>query len=78
MEPCVRSRYFLHQNELKHIRVDSLGHPKSRPPATPSREQTLLSPIPSPASSSDLSPFGQKMMADMRKQRQARSERRKT
>ncbi|KAI0251814.1 hypothetical protein BJV78DRAFT_1208959 [Lactifluus subvellereus] len=62
---------------IENASLHSFGHPKSRLPVTPFRERALLSPIPSPASSSELSPLGQKMMADMRKQRQARGERRK-
>ena len=45
---------------------------------TPSRERALLSSYPSPASSTELSPLGQKMMADLRKQRQVRGERRRS
>lgn len=56
----------------------SSGHPKSYLPMTPSRERVLLSSYPSPASSTELSPFGQKMMADLRKQRQVRGERRRS
>ena len=58
--------------------TDSSGHPKSYLPMTPSRERALLSSYPSPASSSELSPLGQKMMADSRKQRQVRGERRRS
>jgi hypothetical protein len=61
-----------------HSCTDSSGHPKSYLPMTPSRERVLLSSYPSPASSSELSPLGQKMMADSRKQRQARGERRRS
>ncbi|KAI9510495.1 hypothetical protein F5148DRAFT_570433 [Russula earlei] len=53
------------------------GNPKSRLPMTPNRERALRSSYPSPASSSELSPVGQKMMAELRKQRQARGERTK-
>ena len=55
--------------------ADSSRNPKSRLPMTPSRERALLL-APSPASSSELSPLGQKMMADLRKQHQQRNERR--
>jgi len=55
--------------------MHSSRNPKSRLPMTPSRERALLL-APSPASSSELSPLGQKMMADLRKQRQERNERR--
>lgn len=61
-----------------HSCTDSSGHPKSYLPMTPSRERALLSSYPSPASSSELSPLGQKMMADSRKQRQVRGERRRS
>ena len=61
-----------------HSCIDSSGHPKSYLPMTPSRERVLLSSYPSPASSSELSPLGQKMMANSRKQRQARGERRRS
>jgi hypothetical protein len=61
-----------------HSCTDSSGHPKSYLPMTPSRERALLSSYPSPASSSELSPLGQKMMADLRKQRQVRGERRRS
>ena len=63
-------------HELTNPGADSSRNPKSRLPMTPSRERALLSFAPSPASSSELSPIGQKMMADMRKQRQERNERR--
>ena len=63
---------------VSHTCTDSSGHPKSYLPMTPSRERVLLSSYPSPASSSELSPLGQKMMADSRKQRQVRSERRRS
>jgi hypothetical protein len=58
--------------------TDSSGHPKSYLPMTPARERALLSSYPSPALSSELSPLGQKMMADSRKQRQVRGERRRS
>ncbi|KAF8493185.1 hypothetical protein F5888DRAFT_1724848 [Russula emetica] len=58
--------------------MHSSGHPKSYLPMTPSRERALFSSYPSPASSSELSPLGQKMMADSRKQRQVRGERRRS
>ena len=61
-----------------HSYTDSSGHPKSYLPMTPSRERALLSSYPSPASSTELSPLGQKMMADLRKQRQVRGERRRS
>ncbi len=61
-----------------HSCTDSSRHPKSYLPVTPSRERALLSSYPSPASSSELSPLGQKMMADLRKQRQVRGERRRS
>jgi hypothetical protein len=61
-----------------HSCTDSSGHPKSYLPMTPSRERALLSSYPSPASSTELSPLGQKMMADLRKQRQVRGERRRS
>jgi hypothetical protein len=61
-----------------HSCIDSSGHPKSHLPMTPSRERALLSSYPSPASSTELSPLGQKMMADLRKQRQVRGERRRS
>ncbi|KAI9440367.1 hypothetical protein H4582DRAFT_1456021 [Lactarius indigo] len=54
----------------------SSGKLKSRLPVTPSHERALLSPVPSPASSSELSPLGRKMMANLRKQRRVRGERR--
>ena len=61
-----------------HSCTDSSGHSKSYLPMTPSRERALLSSYPSPALSSELSPLGQKMMADSRKQRQVRGERRRS
>ena len=63
---------------VSHSCTDSSGHPKSYLPMTPSRERALLSSYPSPALSSELSPLGQKMMADSRKQRQVRGERRRS
>jgi hypothetical protein len=63
---------------VSHSCTDSSGHPKSYLPMTPSRERALLSSYPSPASSTELSPLGQKMMADLRKQRQVRGERRRS
>jgi hypothetical protein len=61
---------------LTRIFIDSSLKPKSRLPVTPSHERVLLSSAPSPDSSTELSPLGRKMMADLRKQRRARSERR--
>lgn len=61
-----------------HSCPDSSGNTKSYLPMTPSRERVLLSSYPSPALSSELSPLGQKMMADSRKQRQVRGERRRS
>ena len=61
-----------------HSCTDSSGHLKSYLPMTPTRGRTLLSSYPSPALSSELSPLGQKMMADSRKQRQVRGERRRS
>ncbi len=58
-----------------HIYIDSSGKSKPRLPVTPSHERGLLSPVPSPASSSELSPLDRKMMANLRKQRRARGER---
>ncbi len=60
------------------VLVNASEHPKSSLPMTPSRERVLLSSYPSPASSTELSPLGQKMMADLRKQRQVRGERRRS
>ncbi|KAH9165105.1 hypothetical protein EDB89DRAFT_2013297 [Lactarius sanguifluus] len=60
----------------KDVGLYSSGKPKSRLPVTPSHEKALLSPVPSPASSSELSPLGRKMMANLRKQRRVRGERR--
>ncbi|KAI0272365.1 hypothetical protein BC834DRAFT_1038476 [Gloeopeniophorella convolvens] len=62
------------ENAGAHSRAFS----KSRLPVTPSRHRALLAAAPSPASSTELSPLGQKMMADLRKQRQARGERRRS
>lgn len=63
--------------QLAHdLSADSSRNPKSRLPMTPSRGWALFSSAPSPASSSELSPVGQKMMADLREVRQARNERR--
>jgi hypothetical protein len=61
---------------LTRTYTDSSLKPKSRLPVTPSHERVLLSSAPSPDSSTELSPLGRKMMADLRKQRRARSERR--
>jgi hypothetical protein len=61
-----------------HSCTDSSEHPKSNLPMTPARERALLSSYPSPALSSELSPLGQSMMADLRKQRQVRGERRRS
>ncbi|KAH9967463.1 hypothetical protein BC827DRAFT_1174318, partial [Russula dissimulans] len=55
----------------------SPGNPKFRLLMTPSHERALRLSYPSPASSSELSPVGQRMMAELRKQRQTRSERKK-
>ncbi|KAH9066498.1 hypothetical protein EDB87DRAFT_428621 [Lactarius vividus] len=60
----------------KNVGLYSSGKPKSRLPVTPSHEKALLSPVPSPASSSELSPLGRKMMANLRKQRRVRGDRR--
>ena len=49
--------------------------PKSRLPVTPSHERVLLSSVLTPDSSTELSPLGRKMMADLRKRRRARGER---
>jgi hypothetical protein len=61
---------------LTSLSADSSRNPKSRLPMTPSRGWAPFSSAPSPASSSELSPVGQKMMTDLRKVRQARNERR--
>jgi hypothetical protein len=61
---------------LTHIYIASSVKPKSRLPVTPSYERVLLSSAPSPDSSTELSPLGRKMMADLRKQRRVRGERR--
>jgi hypothetical protein len=63
-------------NWLTNAATDSSRNPKHRLPMTPSRERALLSSAPSPALSSELSPVGQKMMADLREQRQVRNDRR--
>ncbi|KAH9990573.1 hypothetical protein BJV77DRAFT_604113 [Russula vinacea] len=54
---------------LENAGMRSSGHPKPCLPMTPSRERALLSSDPSPASSSELSPLGQKMMADLRRRK---------
>ncbi|KAF8268802.1 hypothetical protein EI94DRAFT_1726833 [Lactarius quietus] len=59
----------------KNVGLYSSGKPKSRLPVTPSHERVLLSSIPTPDSSTELSPLGRKMMADLRKQRRVRGER---
>ncbi|KAH9013267.1 hypothetical protein EDB85DRAFT_2034262 [Lactarius pseudohatsudake] len=63
-------------NTDKNVGLYSSGKPKSRLPVTPAHEKALLSPVPSPTSSSELSPLGRKMMANLRKQRRVRGERR--
>ena len=50
---------------------------KTKSPVTPTRSRALFHHAPSPASSSELSPYAQQMMANVRKSRSKREEGRK-